>query len=401
MNELTELADLRAGVTGRRPEDLARARETLNAGINGAGRGRPRRLRLAVPGPWPGFRPGLRIALTGVAAVAAAVAVAAALLSSASPGGPRSRHGGGTFLTVAYVLGQAATAAARAHQPVPRPGQYIYVSSIDTELTRSGGATVCAAAPAKKTAAGQGKKPPHQQDCHAMPMQAWLTTDTVQIWLSVSGYRAGLLHEVQLRQIRLPWGAKPPRVASPLAGWTPLPPACHVKPTIGTYTYLARLPTDPGALRAWLYAHPDGGQPLNDQVWTDIGDLLSEMLVPGKLAAALFRVAATIPGARVVPHATDAAGRPGIAVARPETNGPFAGELIFDPRTYRLLGVRAVLTRPVRGEGPSGTVIESAAKIHAAVASRLPRHPASGQGAVSNGGCSLGAGQSVPAGQPG
>ena len=38
MNELAELASLRDDIAGRRPEDLTRAREMLNAGIRSAGR---------------------------------------------------------------------------------------------------------------------------------------------------------------------------------------------------------------------------------------------------------------------------------------------------------------------------------------------------------------------------
>jgi hypothetical protein len=60
----------------------------------------------------------------------------------------------------------------------------------------------------------------------------------------------------------------------------------------------------------------DEGRSADEQAWTDIGDLLGTTLTPPKLTAALLKVAATIPGATVVPHATDAAGRAGIAVAR-------------------------------------------------------------------------------------
>ena len=75
------------------------------------------------------------------------------------------------------------------------------------------------------------------------------------------------------------------------------------------------------------------------------------MLVPPRLAAALFKVAATIPGATVKPHVTDAAGRAGIAVARVGQEYPEDNELIFDPRTYRLLGQRSTLAAPEKGLG--------------------------------------------------
>ena len=91
--------------------------------------------------------------------------------------------------------------------------------------------------------------------------------------------------------------------------------------------------------------------------------MMVEMLVPPKLAAALFRVAATIPGATVVPHAADAAGRPGIAVARNVSEDKADAELIFNQHTYQFLGAREVLTSPVKGEGPAGTVIEAYAQL--------------------------------------
>jgi hypothetical protein len=102
--------------------------------------------------------------------------------------------------------------------------------------------------------------------------------------------------------------------------------------------------------------------------------MLREMLVPAKLAAALFRVAATIPGARVIPHVTNVLGRPGIAVARYDPRFQANAALIFDPRTYQLLGEGEVLTSPVKGEGPAGTVIAATAQLSATVVGHLPSH---------------------------
>jgi hypothetical protein len=132
------------------------------------------------------------------------------------------------------------------------------------------------------------------------------------------------------------------------------------------------LPTDPRLLRAWIYRHPDDGGPKSDgQAWTNIGDILREMLVPPKLAAALFKVAATIPGAAVVPHAANAVGLRGVAVSLS------GAELIFDPKTYQLIGEGAVLTKPVAGQGPAGTVVASTAQLQARVVSSLPDIPPS------------------------
>jgi len=352
MNDLTELASLRGDITGRPAEDLTRARETLRTAISAAGRDRAHG-RLRVPHLWSASRPGQGLALTGGVAVVAATAVTAGVLTAtggsagqpaAPPAGP-----GGTVLTAAYVLNKAATAAGHSHLPVPKPGQYIYVNSVETALTEVDG---------RRTTA------------------YWLETDGRRIWISADGRKSGILRVVALGRNRLPWGVRPPALSGNRVSWDTLPPApCSSKPQVGTYTYLTRLPTDPGKLRAWLYRYPNGAQQANDQAWTQIGDLLREMLVPPKLAAAMFRVAATIPGAVVVPHATDAVGRPGIAVARVETHSDSTAELIFDPHTYQLLGERSVLIKPVKGEGPAGTVTEASAQLRTTVTSKRPSPP--------------------------
>jgi hypothetical protein len=249
-------------------------------------------------------------------------------------------------LTAAYVLNRAASAAAASSQPVPRPGQFIYVTSVTTYVST------------EVTSSGES---------------SWLYRTSRQIWQSVDGQRAGLLQIVEHANVKLPWGPVPPAVTGNPVDWTSLPPSScpGAAPARSTYAFLASLPTDPGQLRAWLYRHPDGGNKADAQAWTDIGDMLREMLVPPKLAAALFRVAATIPGATAVPHATNAVGRTGFAVSRSGT------ELIFDPRTYQLIGEGGVLTKATKGLGPAGTVIASTAQLKQVVVDRLPKIPPS------------------------
>ena len=222
--------------------------------------------------------------------------------------------------------------------------------------------------------------------------QSWLYTTGRQIWLSASGRKTGLLRTDLLGQEKLPWGPVPPPAGGDAVSWFPLPPGPCLgsTPPRGSYEFLTTLPTSPAALRAWIYANRDGQQPSNEQAWTDIGDLLREMLVPPELAAALFRVAATIPGVHVVQHATDAAGRSGIAVARYDPSSRSDAELIFSPHTYRLLGERAVLVAPVKGQGPPGTVIASTAQLKIEVVSRLPRPVSGAQGTPPHTTCSRG-----------
>lgn len=87
----------------------------------------------------------------------------------------------------------------------------------------------------------------------------------------------------------------------------------------------------------------------------------------------MFRVAATIPGATLLPHAMNAAGQEGLAVARIGQSNTQDSELIFSPHTYRFLGERATLVIPQKNVGPAGTVIQSTAQLKVTIASHLPR----------------------------
>ena len=231
--------------------------------------------------------------------------------------------------------------------------------------------------------------------------QAWLYSTRRQIWQSASGLKPGALDIVALPNQKLPWGPQPPAVAGNGGGWVPLSPlGCPGgSPPRGSYAFLATLPANACELRAWIYQHKNGGQQADQQAWTDLGDMFREMLVPPELAAALFKVAATIPGVTVVRHATDAAGRAGIAVARYDPGSQADAELILSPASYQLLGERPVLVHPVRGEGPAGTVIASTAQLREGVVSHLPRYRSSSQGGASTGGapaCQARAGSGPP-----
>jgi hypothetical protein len=340
MDELAELAALRAEVTGHRAEDLEGAWGLLLAEMRVAGTPGPEADPASVR-PGPGKRIGRRRLWLVGGAVAASVVTAGLLAWPANDSTPP----GGSVLTVAYVLDNAARAAASSRQPVPRADQYIHVSSVTTDLAVDEGP-------------GGGN--------------AYLYSTDRRIWLSVNGSQAGVLWERQLPNKKLPWGPTPPPITGASVSWTPLSaPGTGAR---DTYEFLTTLPTDPGQLRAWIYRHPDGQQPADEQAWTDIGDMLREMLVPAKLAAALFRVAATIPGAQVIPHVTNVLGRPGIAVARYDPGFHANAALIFDSRTYQLLGEGEVLTSPVQGEGPAGTVIAATAQLSATVVDHLPSH---------------------------
>ena len=125
-----------------------------------------------------------------------------------------------------------------------------------------------------------------------------------------------------------------------------------------TYRLLQTLPTNPHTLLAMIYRVERGHGPSPDQeAFVTIGDLLRDTIAPPKAAAALYRAAALIPGVTLVPHATDAIGRPGVAVARigPGVDGGIRDELIFSSTTLQLIGERTVIART--GTTTSATAI--------------------------------------------
>jgi hypothetical protein len=86
--------------------------------------------------------------------------------------------------------------------------------------------------------------------------------------------------------------------------------------------------------------------------------MIRETIMPPALAGALYRLAATLPGATLVPHATNVAGRAGIGImwtsktARQvyknewifdKTTLRFIGEKTYDPGTGRLTGESAII----------------------------------------------------------
>ena len=124
-----------------------------------------------------------------------------------------------------------------------------------------------------------------------------------------------------------------------------------------TYRLLQSIPTQQDALLAYLKA---GKRWTNDDPPTEIGDMIRAAIVPPRLAAALYRLAATLPGATLVPHATNATGQPGIGIMWTgksakqvyqnewifdRTTLQFIGEKTYDPQTGKLTGESAILQR--------------------------------------------------------
>ncbi|MFD5558687.1 CU044_5270 family protein [Streptomyces sp. NPDC127068] len=142
-----------------------------------------------------------------------------------------------------------------------------------------------------------------------------------------------------------------------------------------TYAFLVALPPDPAALIDQIYEdavanHGPGSDSTtgpDQQAFVTIGDLLRAAAAPPRLTAALYRAAARIPGVVTVPHAVDAAGRSGVAVAR--VHDGERTEWIFDKRTMRLLGERTVLLED-NSWGEAGDAVTSVAVVEGGVVRR-------------------------------
>ncbi|MGW5548497.1 CU044_5270 family protein, partial [Streptomyces sp. NPDC003998] len=95
-----------------------------------------------------------------------------------------------------------------------------------------------------------------------------------------------------------------------------------------TWDQLTRLPTSPAALRERLQPYAEPQQDPSQAVFVTVGELLASP-APPKVRAALFRMAAQLPGVRVAGPATDSTGRHGTAVER--SDGTVVIRHLIDP----------------------------------------------------------------------
>jgi hypothetical protein len=100
------------------------------------------------------------------------------------------------------------------------------------------------------------------------------------------------------------------------------------------------LSTDPATLLQQM-RRIDGGPLTPAEDFTHVGDFLRGTALPPSVRAALYRAAATIPGIRLLGTVLDHAGRSGIGIAYPQTDGGL-NELILDPRTSALMAEQTV-----------------------------------------------------------
>ena len=264
-----------------------------------------------------------------------AIATATAVGTHASPPAPNTAQPAqpAAPATAAQLLAKIATAAARQPAPVVRDSDFMYIrSEVAYEVD----------------SISNGHETSSMEKLHER-----------QIWLPVANICAtGLLIEHGERTPISPFPVVNGKVDRHPPKGTPLPNfTCPSEGHLGdaTYRLLQSIPTQPDALLAYLKA---GKKWTNDDPPTEIGDMIRETIMPPALAAALYRLAATLPGATLVPHATNAAGRAGIGImwtsntARQvyknewifdKTTLQFIGEKTYDPKTGRLTGESAII----------------------------------------------------------
>lgn len=314
MAELDLLRSLPFPIAEPSDEARARARERLLRHVRRSGLARRRRLLVPAVG------------LAAAGAVAALVGV-----------GLRDQGNA----TAATVLRDAASIAiSQAPPPALEPGQFRYTKSVQAY-------TVTAADKGFWTALGPTVR---------------------EIWLGPTG---GLLRETSGKpqflstRDRERWIADGrPMINAPKSS-TPLPPQERID-----------LPTDPDVLYARLGFEAVGhGNGIRGEMFTLVGDALRETDASPELRAALYEVAARIPGVELVGPATDREGRHGLAVAYSSSANRQRHELIFDPETAALLEEEyIVLAGNSFGYRP-GTVIGYATYVEGGVVDKLGARP--------------------------
>ncbi|GII55036.1 hypothetical protein Pth03_34250 [Planotetraspora thailandica] len=348
---MTDELDL---VTGARPEVPAYS-PTAKAAA---------RRQLASP---PARRRPYGFAIAGVAVVAGASVVAVNVLTAAASGTGHAPTVAGsaapepsrtvaalpdvTKMSASEVLGRAAQAATDLK---PRNDQFVKVTS---ETMYS----VIEAPTGSSGTGGPGKEP------------RYLYRDKRTIWLSVDGSKDGALTTEHLQPRPYP-GWPVPKQAYAQAGTTEsmkLPTCGQVPDTV--YTRLERLPTSEKGMRAHLFAGPRTKNPAEVDAWTKVGDLLRETYMPAAQRAALFRAAATIPGVKVTGHVTDAASRSGIGVGLVRFG--IREDLVFDAKTFELLGERGTVVDAKAAQAPVGSVLSSTAQLQVSIVDKAPDAP--------------------------
>jgi hypothetical protein len=134
------------------------------------------------------------------------------------------------------------------------------------------------------------------------------------------------------------------------------------------------LPSDPDVLYARLHAEADGNaNGVYPEMFTLVGDALRETASTAAQRAALYEVAARIPGVHLVGDVVDPVGRHGVAVGLTSRGG--TRTLVFDPSTYALLAEEDVADANNPQGYAAGTVMGYAAYLTQTVVDSNAQRP--------------------------
>jgi hypothetical protein len=289
--------------------------------------------------PAPRRRPARKVVLLPLASMALAGALIITLSGGDDTSAPVTRAAGTN--NASAVLHRIALAAMATDTTPVKEGQYVYVES----LTRSNEGTF--GGPVRLGAL-------HERE-------AWTSQNPGPVT------RTGWIRETGK-------GAVMPGQLIPVESSDPVPAGIDHP----TYTWLASLPTDPDALLKLLYAQTrvDEGESKEQAVFSKIGELVGETLMPPANASAFYKAAARIPGVQETPDAVDAAGRHGIAVTREDASSATRDEWIFDKDTLTFLGSRSYITKGKATGVTSDTLFATSAIMQRTVVNQHGKAPA-------------------------
>jgi hypothetical protein len=323
MDDLEELRGFRAEVPAHDGAAYAQARAALRGHMRRPAYG-PRRWRL-------------RLAVPAVAFAALAIVVAAAIGIGRAPDAANA----------ASVLKDAAQKLQAVPAAPLTAGQYWYVEQ--TGRTLVGGA---------------GADPAGYLASMAMVHKLWIgpdgsgrivRTESDPVWVTPSDHDRWV-------------AAGSPSLAGPTVDEKEPPGGLTFPFGSRTLTYaeLRALPTDPAALGPMIAAAAsvtDASSAAASQLEL-IGELLRSTPLAPAQSAALYKVAATLPGIELAGPTTDPIGRPGVGITI--TSNGYRQELVLDPDTGQLLG--EIQTNLIdRPDMPAGTNVETVSYVRSGV----------------------------------
>jgi hypothetical protein len=250
---------------------------------------------------------------------------------------------------------------------------------------RNGGGDAAAAVALRQAAAVAREQSPAQP---LAPGQFWYSK-AIQAYLVIDGDRPGWVAlDPKVREIwQGPTGgllrerSAPPQFLSPsdrehwIAAGRPRVSARAASDSLPAPAPLD-LPTDPDRLYAKLHDEAVGNaNGTSAEMLTEVGDALRETDASPALRAALYEVAARIPGVELIGPVRDRLGRHGLAVACSSSAGHERHELIFDPKTSALLGEEYSALDGNAFGYPAGTVVGYATYVSTGVVNHLGARP--------------------------